>query len=105
YGEFVAGQLAGVRIGCAAVASAARGEVTSGETIFLITTLRSFGYDGLEATLRGLGRVDEVTLVDQIAEDGNTSAGVVQRKVDKPPYLPESTGLSSLTVLAPRVRF
>ena len=105
YGDFVAGQLAGVRMGCAAVAAAAREEVTSGETIFLITTLRSFGYDGLEAALRTLGRVEEVTLVDQIAEEANSSVSVLQRRVDKPSYLPESTGLTSLTMLAPRVRF
>jgi putative aminopeptidase FrvX len=105
--DFAFGQLAGVRVGCAAVAaSAARGNVISGETIFLLTTLRSFGHDGLEAALRTLGRVDEVTLVDQIS-DGTTldTDGVLRRKVDKPPYLPESTGLTSLTVLAPQVRF
>lgn len=104
YGSyFVAGQLAGVRVGCAAVASAARGQVTAGETIFLLTTLRSFGHDGLEAALRTLGRVDEVTLVDQVADAPVDS--VVQQKVEKPAYLPESTGLTSLTVLAPRVRY
>ena len=42
--------------------------VTSGETIFLLTTLRSFGHDGLEAALRTVGRVDEITLVDQVTE-------------------------------------
>ena len=104
YGEFVAGQLAGVRVGCAAVASAARGQVTTGETIFLITTLRSFGYDGLEAALRSFGRVDQVTLVDQIA-DGSSNASVLQRLVEKPAYLPETTGLSAVTILAPRLRF
>jgi len=104
YGNyFVAGQLAGVRVGCAAVASAARGQVSSGETIFLLTTLRSFGYDGLEAALRTLGRVDEVTLVDQVVDAA--ADDVVQRRVEKPAYLPESTGLTSLTMLAPRVRF
>ena len=103
YDEFVAGQLAGARVGCAAVASAARGQVTSGETIFLITTLKGFGYDGLEAALRSLGRVDAVTLVDQTAE--SNSASVIQRLVEKPAFLPESTGLSSVTVLAPRVRY
>lgn len=108
YGNFVAGQLAGVRVGCAAVAAAAGGQVTSGETIFLLTTLRSFGHDGLEAALRSLGRVDQVTLVDQVTEanaTGSAPGGVSQRKVEKPPYLPESTGLTSLTILAPRVRF
>ena len=102
YGEFVAGTLAGLRVGCAAVASAAQGEVKSGETIFLITTLRSFGFDGLEAALRALGRVDEVTLVDASDSPGD---GISQRLVEKPAYLPESTGLSFVTVLSPRVRF
>jgi putative aminopeptidase FrvX len=101
YGEFVAGHQAGVRVGCAAVASAAQEEVKKGETIFLLTTLRSFGHDGLEAALRSLGRVDEVTLVDSSAADEAFS----QRRVEKPPYLPESTGLTSITVLSPRVRF
>jgi putative aminopeptidase FrvX len=103
YGDFVSGQMAGVRVGCAAVASAATGQVTSGETIFLLTTLRSFGHDGLEAALRSLGRVDEVTLIDQAAEAAG--AAVSQRKVEKPSYLPESTGLTSLTILSSRVRY
>jgi len=104
YGDFVAGHMAGARLGCAAVAAAAKQQVASGETIFLLTTLRSFGYDGFEAALRSLGRVDQVTLIDQSTE-ATTTEGVSQRKVDKPPYLPESTGLTSLTVLSPRVRF
>jgi len=102
YGEFVAGPLAGMRVGCAAVASAAQGEVRSGETIFLITTLRSFGFDGFEAALRALGRVDEVTLLD--AAD-SVSEAFSQRLVEKPAYLPDSTGLKFLTILSPRVRF
>ena len=78
YGQnYVSGQLASVRVGCAAVASAARAQVTSGETIFLITTLRSFGHDGLEAALRTLGHVDAVTLVDQAVDAPATSEAVV----------------------------
>ncbi len=103
YGDFVAGHLAGVRVGCAAVASVSNSQVASGETIFLLTTLRSFGHDGLEAALRSLGRVDQVTLIDASTEAA--TAGVSQRKVEKPLYLPESTGLTSLTILSPRVRF
>jgi len=102
YGKFAAGQLAGVRVGCAAVAGVAQGKVNSGETIFLITTLRSFGFDGLEAALRSLGRVDGVTLVD--AGDSVNEA-FSQRLVEKPAYLPESTGLTTVTVLSPRVRY
>jgi putative aminopeptidase FrvX len=104
FGDFVSGQLAGVRVGCAAVASAANGEVKNGETIFLLTTLRSFGHDGLEAALRSLGRVDEVTLLGQIDATGSSDS-VLQRKVEKPAYLPDSSSLTSLTMLAPRVRF
>lgn len=105
--DFAFGQQAGARVGCAAVATATvRGNVTSGETIFLLTTLRSFGHDGLEAALRMLGRVDEVTLVDQITDATTIDTdGVFRRKLEKPSYLPESTGLTSLTVLAPKVRF
>lgn len=100
YGDFVAGHMAGVRVGCAAVASAATGQVTSGETIFLLTTLRSFGHDGLEAALRSLGRVDEVTLVDQGLPVDSKTGVVSKRQVEKPPYLPESTGLTSLYILS-----
>jgi putative aminopeptidase FrvX len=106
YGDgFMSGQLAGMRVGCAAVANAAQGQVSKGETIFLLTTLRSFGHDGLEAALRSLGRVDEVTLLDEPVEGASTTEPFSQRKVEKPAYLPESTGLTSITVLAPRVRF
>jgi putative aminopeptidase FrvX len=103
YADYVAGPSAAARVGCAAVASASRGEVTGGETIFLITTLRSFGQDGLAAALRGLGKVNEVTILDEPAD--NTSNGVSQRKVEKPSYLPDSTELTSLTVLVPGARF
>jgi putative aminopeptidase FrvX len=87
------------------VAAASRGNVTTGETTFLITTLRSFGNDGLEAALRSLGRVDEVTLIDLPAEKSGSSESINKRKIDKPPYLPDSTGLTSLTMLSPRVRY
>ena len=106
YADFVSGPAAGLRVGCAAVASAARGQVTSGETTFLLSTLRSFGQDGLEAALGKLGRIDEVTIIEPGTQaNANTADSVVQRRVDKPAYLPESTGLTSLLALTPRVRF
>ena len=85
YEGFVAGPSAGVRVGCAAVAEAASGRVESGETIFLLTTLRSFGHDGLEAALRALGKVDQVTVVDHSS-------------VSFP-------GLTAVTMITPRVRY
>src|ERR1043165_786009 len=104
YGDFVAGPLAGDRVGCAAVASAAAGEVQNGETIFLITTLRSFGNDGLEAALRALGRVDQVTVMGESHLTPDTIIAV-EKNVEKPNYLPESTGLSSVDLLAVKRRY
>ncbi|HKE55210.1 MAG TPA: M20/M25/M40 family metallo-hydrolase [Pyrinomonadaceae bacterium] len=106
YADFVSGPAAGLRVGCAAVASAARGQVISGETIFLLTTLRSFGQDGLEAALHGLGRIDELTVIEPGVEaNANGGNSVGQRRLEKPAYLPESSGLTALLALAPRVRF
>lgn len=103
YAGYIAGTAAASRVGCAAVASVSQGEVTSGETIFLITTLRSFGNDGFAAALSSLGRIDEVTLLGEPLE--TSSDPISARKIEKPTYLPASTGLSSLSYLAPRVLF
>ncbi len=105
YGDLIAGPMAGMRVGCAAVAHAAQGQVSNGETIFLLTTLRSFGQDGLEAALRSLGRIDELILLDQTAEGANISEAFSKKFIQKPSYLPESTGLTALMLLEPRVRF
>ncbi len=106
YADFVSGPSAGLRVGCAALASAAREQVTSGETTFLLTTLRSFGQDGLEAALHKLGKIDELTVIEPgIQANANVSDSVVQRRLEKPAYLPESTGLNSVQAIAPKVRF
>ena len=106
YADYVAGPNAAVRVGCAAVAAAAQNEVTSGETIFLLTTLRSFGHDGLEAALRKLGKIDELTLIDRAGEGTDTAgSGVITRRVDKPTYLPDTSGITALQMLSPRARF
>lgn len=98
----VAGPLAHVRVGCAAVASAATGQVEAGETIFLITTLRSFGHDGLEAALRTLGRVDEITLLGHFAALP-TIPHLLTQTVNRPPYVPESTGVTQVHLVDPGV--
>jgi len=102
YADYVAGSSAASRVGCAAVLNASSGTVASGETIFVIATLRNFGQDGLAAALHSLGQVDEITLVDEPI-DNQKETGV--RKVDKPAYLPQSTQLSSLSILSPKVKF
>ncbi len=103
YGDYIAGPSATARVGCAAVATAASSEVMSGETIFLITSLRSFGRDGLAAALQSLGQIDEVTVLDQATE--NSMEAVSVTTVQKPAYLPDSTKLTSLTLLSPGARF
>lgn len=105
YADYVAGPNAALRVGCAAVAQAARGNVTRGETIFLLTTLRSFGHDGLEAALRKIGKIDELTLIDRTGEGSDNASSVLNRKVEKPLYLPDTTGITAVQVLSPRARY
>jgi putative aminopeptidase len=106
YTGHVAGPNASGRVGCAALAQATRGNVTQGETIFVIATLRSFGNDGLEAALRKLGRVDEITFLDRNAETtGGETEAFSRRRVEKPSFLPETTGITSVQMLSPRTRF
>ena len=106
YGDFVAGPSAGVRVGCAAVATAASGRVESGETIFLLTTLRSFGNDGLEAALRALGKVDEVAVVDQnpITFQGLAAVNIIAPRVRYAGTLVESVDLKDAEALLAAVR-
>jgi putative aminopeptidase FrvX len=92
--NYVAGPSAGVRVGCAAIASAAQGQVANGETIFLLTTLRSFGNDGLEAALRKLGHIDQLYVIDEVGAIGpRTELGVLQLIVQKPAFLPDTAGI------------
>ena len=65
YNGFAAGPNAGARAGCAAVISAAAHKPRSGETIFVLSTQRIFGWVGLGAFLSQLGPVDVVTLFDE----------------------------------------
>ncbi|HSD47985.1 MAG TPA: M28 family peptidase [Pyrinomonadaceae bacterium] len=105
YGDFVSGPSAGVRVGCAAVASAASGRVESGETIFLLTTLRSFGNDGLEAALSTLGKVDQITVVEPSEASAGDAGSVVQRRIERPGYVPASTAVSSVELVGVKTRY
>jgi putative aminopeptidase FrvX len=70
----------------------------------LLTTLRSFGNDGLEAVLRSFGKVDQVTVVDQ-SELTADAPNVVQRKIERPGYVPATTGVTSVDLLAVKTRY
>ena len=66
FSDYVAGPGAGDRAGCAAVAAAAGASrfVASGETIFIISAQKSFGWVGLTSALARLGHVDSLFIAD-----------------------------------------
>lgn len=105
YEGYAAGPAAGARAGCAAVASAAQGTVQSGETIFVLSTQRVFGWRGLAAIMGRLGRVSSLTIVG----DGQMSTGPVQTtgRLGGRGYagVSRTATADSVRVLAPRVRF
>ncbi|MBM4193834.1 MAG: hypothetical protein FJ202_05575 [Gemmatimonadetes bacterium] len=61
---YATGPGAGARAGCAAVATAAQSIPSAGETIFVLSTQRIFGWVGLGAFLSRLGPVDAITAFD-----------------------------------------
>ncbi len=63
FGAYATGPAAGARAGCAAVASAAAGRPTSGETTFVLSAQSVFGWVGLAAAVARLGPVDQVGIV------------------------------------------
>jgi putative aminopeptidase len=101
YAEEVAGPLAGARVGCAAVASAASAKVDRGETVFVLSTQHLFGWEGASAAVARLGSADEVVFVgpgeaarrDELdPELGRRLANVLER-----------TRVSSVRWIAPQV--
>lgn len=102
FADHVAGPGAAARIGCAAVASAALGQVASGETIFVLSTLGSFGNAGLGAALARLGAIDFLTVVGDGASGGQPDPhGVLSRSATAPRWVPGSSGLRSVELLSP----
>jgi putative aminopeptidase FrvX len=96
---------AGARAGCAAVAAAATGDVMSGETIFVISQQRIFGWVGLSTVLATLGPVDQVTLFDE-GRPARLTQHVARSRVPQPlRALSGRITADSLTVHAPAVRW
>jgi putative aminopeptidase FrvX len=63
YEGYAAGPAAGARAGCAAVATAAQGTVSSGETVFILTAQHVMNWSGLNGALARLGSYDDFTLI------------------------------------------
>jgi putative aminopeptidase len=64
FSDFVSGPAASNRAGCAAVVAAGEKEPAGGETIFVVSTQKSFSWAGLTSVLQRLGRVDSLFIVD-----------------------------------------
>lgn len=113
YAGHAAGPAAGARASCAAVASA--GEAASagalapvGETVYVLSSQRSFGWVGLAAVLARIGRVDVLTVFDEGTASGSSvmlgasRLGQSKRAITR---VISSTGLDSVRVISPTVRF
>lgn len=72
YEGYAAGPAAGARAGCAAVATAAQGTVSTGETVFIISAQHVMNWAGLSGALARLGKYDDLTLIG--AERGGRGA-------------------------------
>ena len=104
YQNFVAGPAAGVRAGCAAVATAAKGQVSSGETIFVISAQRSYSWLGVSRILAGLGRVQLLALVNDGIE-GTASPGRGGRGGGRGGMPASGAQADSVRIITPRVRY
>ncbi|HEX8942658.1 MAG TPA: M20/M25/M40 family metallo-hydrolase [Gemmatimonadaceae bacterium] len=98
YADYVAGPAAVSRAGCAAIAAAAgspRGTSrASGETIYIISTQKSFGWAGLTSAIARIGHIDSLFIVDE-SVGGNQSSPHTTRA----PW-PAIGGLDVGTILA-----
>jgi putative aminopeptidase FrvX len=65
YEGYAAGPAAGARAGCAALATAAQGTVTSGETVFILAAQHVMNWTGLSGALARLGHYDDLTLIGE----------------------------------------
>ncbi|MFI5312297.1 MAG: M20/M25/M40 family metallo-hydrolase [Gemmatimonadales bacterium] len=75
YAGMASGPAAGARAGGAAVATAAQGLVSSGETVFILAAQHLLNSAGLNAALARLGRYDELTIVGEAPAGGRGGRG------------------------------
>ena len=106
YSGHISGADASGRIGCAAVAGAARQPPGSGETIFVLSAQRSFRWSGLNSVLARLRPVDELVLVTPVPPSlaATGSGGVIERWTARPREL-TAASVDSVLSLAVRSRW
>jgi putative aminopeptidase FrvX len=109
--EHVAGPAMGARAGCAAVATAANGRVSSGETIFVISNQKVFGWRGLATVMARLGPVSRLTIVDDGQAGGSAAperaaeVTVNDRLTQRHSALARTARADAIDVVVPTVRF
>jgi putative aminopeptidase FrvX len=102
---FAAGPAAGSRAGCAAIVTAARGQVTTGETIFVISAQRSYSWLGLSQLLARLGRVQSLALVNDGNEAGASPGRGGRGGGRGGPPTPRAALADTTIMITPRVRY
>ncbi len=104
FADYVAGPAAASRAGCAAVAavSATNNRAGLGETVFLMSTQKGFGWAGLTAAIANLGRVDSLIIVDPTLV---SSTGAPSRREIRAPWARLSLDVGSISAISLPVRF
>jgi len=103
---FAAGPAAGARAGCAAIATAATGRITSGETIFVISAQRSYSWLGLSQLLAGVGHMQTIVLVGDGADERlAATAGRGGRGGGRGGAMPRAAQADTVRTITPRVRY
>jgi putative aminopeptidase FrvX len=105
YGDQVAAPDASGRTGCAAVASAARATPSSGTTVFVLSTQRSYNWTGLAAATTRLPRFDVVTLVAPATLGSPGSNAVAEHRIAVPADLARALHMDSVATISVRARF
>ena len=100
---FAAGPAAGARAGCAALATAANGSLSTSETIFVISAQRSYSWLGLSQLLARLGRIQSLVLIGD-GSDGTAVAGRGGRGGGRG-GAPAGARSDSVRTITPRVRY
>ena len=102
---FAAGPAAGARAGCAAIAAAATGQVSAGETIFVISSQRSYSWLGLSQLLARLGRIQVLALVNDGVEAGAAQGRGGRGGGRGGPPTPRASIADTTIMITPRVRY
>jgi putative aminopeptidase FrvX len=107
FANVAAGPAAGARAGCAAVVAASTGQVSSGETFFVVSSQRSYNWLGLNRLLSSLGRVQSLAFVgDGVDASATASGGRGGRGGGRGAGIPARATLAdTVHAIIPRVRY